>query len=56
MLVREVLSDRYRITQEIVTFVKRHMSENSYTFLLLGTGIFLVFFDIYPIVPYAPAF
>ena len=32
------------------------MPETSYIFLLLGTGIVLVVFYIYPIVPHAPAF
>ena len=56
MLVRRVLSDRYRITQEqfqyhgveipmrFVTFVKGYRPETSYIFLLLGTGICLVLF------------
>ena len=30
--------------------------ETSYAFILLGTGICLVLFYIYPIVPYASAF
>ena len=35
---------------------KGYRLETSLIFLLIGTGIFLVLFDIYPIVPHAPAF
>ena len=39
-----------------MSFDKGYRLETSYIFLLLGTGIFLVLFYIYAIVPYAPAF
>ena len=74
MLVRRVLSDRYRIAQakfqyqgvEICmtfqaytlyqmpfnkSFDRGSRLETSYIFLLRGTGIVLVLFYIYPIVP-----
>ena len=37
---------------KLVTFINYKLV----TFILHGTGIFLVLFYIYPIVPYAPAF
>ena len=39
-----------------VTFDKGIGPKTSYIFILRGTGIVLVLFDIYPIVPYAPEF
>ena len=63
ILVREVLSDRYRITQEqfkyqgveiCMTFRKGYIPKTSCIFPLLGTGISLVLFYIYPILPHAP--
>ena len=44
---------RYKL---IIDFRWRVRRETSVMFLLCGTGIFLVWFYIYPIVPYAPAF
>ena len=37
-------------------FDKGYRTETTFIFLLLGTRMFLVFFDIYPIVPYATNF
>ena len=39
-----------------VRFDKRYRPETSFIFILRGTGIVLVLFYIYQIVPYAPAF
>ena len=38
----------------VLAFYKEHRPEKSFIFLLLGTGIVLVLFSIYPIVPHAP--
>ena len=46
----------YDILLLSVIFDEGYRPERSYTFLLLGTGIVLVLFWIYPIVPHALAF
>ena len=47
----------YNIDQiPFITFDKGYRPETSFIFILIGTGIVVVFIDIYPILPYTPAF